>query len=279
MAKKKKSNLGTQILVYGFMILLTIISFMPFYIMIVNSTRSNLDILNGLSLIPGHSLVENYEIMMKQLNIWRGFRNSLTISVPFTVLSAYFGALTAYGFAVYNFRGKKIAFAFVLGTMMIPQQLGLIGYFELNNKLGLLDTYVPLIIPAITNTMTIFFIKQYVEQSLPKSLIEAARIDGASEFAIFNRIALPIMVPAIATQSIFNFVGSWNNYISPLVLLFSEEKYPLPVLISIIRGTAYRTNFGAMCLIIAISVVPVLIAFAFLSKRIIAGLTVGAVKE
>lgn len=276
---KKKSNLGTQILVYGFMILLTIISFMPFYIMIVNSTRSNLDILNGLSLIPGHSLVENYEIMMKQLNIWRGFRNSLTISVPFTVLSAYFGALTAYGFAVYNFRGKKIAFAFVLGTMMIPQQLGLIGYFELNNKLGLLDTYVPLIIPAITNTMTIFFIKQYVEQSLPKSLIEAARIDGASEFAIFNRIALPIMVPAIATQSIFNFVGSWNNYISPLVLLFSEEKYPLPVLISIIRGTAYRTNFGAMYLIIAISVVPVLIAFAFLSKRIIAGLTVGAVKE
>lgn len=261
------------------MILLTIISFMPFYIMIVNSTRSNLDILNGLSLIPGHSLVENYEIMMKQLNIWRGFRNSLTISVPFTVLSAYFGALTAYGFAVYNFRGKKIAFAFVLGTMMIPQQLGLIGYFELNNKLGLLDTYVPLIIPAITNTMTIFFIKQYVEQSLPKSLIEAARIDGASEFAIFNRIALPIMVPAIATQSIFNFVGSWNNYISPLVLLFSEEKYPLPVLISIIRGTAYRTNFGAMYLIIAISVVPVLIAFAFLSKRIIAGLTVGAVKE
>lgn len=279
MEKKKKSNLGTQILVYGFMILLTIISFMPFYIMIVNSTRSNLDILNGLSLIPGHSLVENYEIMMKQLNIWRGFRNSLTISVPFTVLSAYFGALTAYGFAVYNFRGKKIAFAFVLGTMMIPQQLGLIGYFELNNKLGLLDTYVPLIIPAITNTMTIFFIKQYVEQSLPKSLIEAARIDGASEFAIFNRIALPIMVPAIATQSIFNFVGSWNNYISPLVLLFSEEKYPLPVLISIIRGTAYRTNFGAMYLIIAISVVPVLIAFALLSKRIIAGLTVGAVKE
>lgn len=279
MVKKKKSDMGTQILVYGFMILLTIISFMPFYIMIINSTRSNLDILNGLSLLPGKSLGENYEIMMKQLNIWRGFRNSLTISVPFTILSAYFGALTAYGFAVYNFKGKKFAFAFVLGTMMIPQQLGLIGYFELNNKLGLLDTYIPLIIPAITNTMTIFFIKQYVEQSLSKSLVEAARIDGASEIAIFHRIALPIMVPAIATQSIFNFVGSWNNYISPLVLLFSEEKYPLPVLISIIRGTAYRTNFGAMYLIIAISVVPVLIAFAFLSKRIIAGLTVGAVKE
>lgn len=226
MVKKKKSDMGTQILVYGFMILLTIISFMPFYIMIINSTRSNLDILNGLSLLPGKSLGENYEIMMKQLNIWRGFRNSLTISVPFTILSAYFGALTAYGFAVYNFKGKKFAFAFVLGTMMIPQQLGLIGYFELNNKLGLLDTYIPLIIPAITNTMTIFFIKQYVEQSLSKSLVEAARIDGASEIAIFHRIALPIMVPAIATQSIFNFVGSWNNYISPLVLLFSEEKYP-----------------------------------------------------
>ena len=108
--KKKKSDLGTQILVYGFMVLLTIISFMPFYIMIINSTRSNLDILNGLSLIPGNGLAENYEIMMKQLNIWRGFRNSLTISIPFTLLSAYFGALTAYGFAIYNFKGKKFAF-------------------------------------------------------------------------------------------------------------------------------------------------------------------------
>jgi multiple sugar transport system permease protein len=247
--------------------------------MIVNSTRTNVEITQGISMLPGNSIVENYHIMMKQLNIWQGFMNSIKIAVPSTLLSAYFGALTAYGFAIYDFKYKNILFGFILGTMMIPQQLGLIGYFELNNKLGLLDTYYPLIIPAITNTMTIFFLKQYVEQSLSISLVEAARIDGASELSIFHKIALPIMMPSIATMSIFNFVGAWNNYISPLVLLFTREKYPLPVLISIIRGTAYRTNYGAMYLAIAISVVPILIVFSILSKYIIAGLTVGAVKE
>jgi multiple sugar transport system permease protein len=275
----KGKELRTKIYVYGVLIFLTVLSFIPFYIMIVNSTRTNVEITRGLSVLPGKALITNYGILMEKIDIWRGFRNSLIIAVPFTILSAYFGALTAYGFAVYNFKYKNFLFGFILATMMIPQQLGLIGYFELNNKLGLLDTYIPLIIPALTNTMTIFFLKQYVEQSLPKSLVEAARIDGAGEFMIFNKISLPIMLPAIATMSIFNFVGSWNNYISPLVLLFTREKYPLPVLISIVRGSAYRTNYGAMYLAIAISVVPILIAFSVLSKYIINGLTIGAVKE
>ncbi|TDT67939.1 carbohydrate ABC transporter membrane protein 2 (CUT1 family) [Hypnocyclicus thermotrophus] len=276
---KKNKELRTKIYVYGVLVFLTVLSFIPFYIMIVNSTRSNVEITRGLSLLPGKALVKNYNILLDKIDIWRGFKNSLTIAVPFTILSAYFGSLTAYGFAVYNFKYKNFLFGFILATMMIPQQLGLIGYFELNNKLGLLDTYFPLIIPALTNTMTIFFLKQYVEQSLPKSLVEAARIDGAGEFMIFNKISLPIMMPAIATMSIFNFVGAWNNYISPLVLLFTREKYPLPVLISIVRGSAYRTNYGAMYLAIAISVVPILIAFSVLSKYIINGLTIGAVKE
>ncbi|MDN5305211.1 MAG: cellobiose transport system permease protein [Fusobacteriaceae bacterium] len=275
----KGKELRTKIYVYGVLIFLTVLSFIPFYIMIVNSTRTNVEITRGLSVLPGKALITNYGILMEKIDIWRGFKNSLIIAVPFTILSAYFGALTAYGFAVYNFKYKNFLFGFILATMMIPQQLGLIGYFELNNKLGLLDTYIPLIIPALTNTMTIFFLKQYVEQSLPKSLVEAARIDGAGEFMIFNKISLPIMLPAIATMSIFNFVGSWNNYISPLVLLFTREKYPLPVLISIVRGSAYRTNYGAMYLAIAISVVPILIAFSVLSKYIINGLTIGAVKE
>lgn len=277
--KMNSKEFSTKLFVYTFLVFLTIICFIPFYLMIINSTRTNLEITNGLAVLPGTSLVENYHILMEKIDIWRGFKNSIIITVPSTILSAYFGALTAYGFAMYDFKFKKILFAFILGTMMIPQQLGLIGYFELNSKLNLLDTYVPLIIPAITNTMTIFFIKQYTEQTLPKSLIEAARIDGAGEFHIFNKISLPIMLPAISTMSIFNFVASWNNYISPLVLLFSREKYPLPVLISIIRGTSYRTNYGAMYLAIAISVIPILIAFAVLSQYIINGLTMGAVKE
>lgn len=219
----KGKELRTKIYVYGVLIFLTVLSFIPFYIMIVNSTRTNVEITRGLSVLPGKALITNYGILMEKIDIWRGFKNSLIIAVPFTILSAYFGALTAYGFAVYNFKYKNFLFGFILATMMIPQQLGLIGYFELNNKLGLLDTYIPLIIPALTNTMTIFFLKQYIEQSLPKSLVEAARIDGAGEFMIFNKISLPIMLPAIATMSIFNFVGAWNNYISPLVYYLLEK--------------------------------------------------------
>ena len=169
--KMTSKEFRTKLYIYTFLVMLTLICFTPFYIMIINSTRTNLEITNGLSMLPGISIIENYHVLMQKIDIWRGFRNSIIIAVPSTILSAYFGSLTAYGFAVYNFKYKRILFAFILGTMMIPQQLGLIGYFELNSKLGLLDTYVPLIIPAITNTMTIFFIKQIFHSFSSSSFI------------------------------------------------------------------------------------------------------------
>ncbi|UKS56412.1 carbohydrate ABC transporter permease [Exiguobacterium acetylicum] len=276
--KQKKAWFGKSVIYIG-LVVLTIACIIPFLMMIINATRSNEEVLSGFSLIPGNSLVENYAALSAYVNIWSGFKNSLIIAVLVTVLSGYFSALTAFGFAFYQFKGKNAMFVFMLVMMMVPGQLGLIGFYELSKNLGILDSYIPLIVPAIASPFTVFFVRQYVQTVLHPSLIEAARMDGASEFRIFHTIALPMMMPAIATMSIFTFIGSWNNYIMPLVLLFSPEKYTLPVLMGFLKGSQVAENLGSLYLGIAISVVPIMIAFLFLSKYIVSSISAGAVKE
>lgn len=279
-----ESKLKTRItivksLIYTLLVLMAIVCFIPFLMMLVNATRSNEAILSGFTLIPGSSIVENYTTMMEYVNIWSGFKNSLIISVLTTLLSGYFSALTAYGFAFYTFRGKNFLFVFMLVMMMVPGQLGLIGFYELSKNLGILDSFIPLIVPAIASPFVVFFLRQYIQTTLHPSLIEAARIDGASEFKIFHTVAIPIMMPAVATMSIFTFIGSWNNYIMPLVILFSPEKYTLPVLMGFLKGSQVAQNLGSMYLGIAISVVPIMIAFLFLSKYIVNSISAGSIKE
>jgi multiple sugar transport system permease protein len=168
---------------------------------------------------------------------------------------------------------------FILVMMMVPGQLGLLGFYELNKVLKTLNTYVPLIVPAIATPFTVFFLRQYLKSTLHKSLIEAARIDGAKEIEIFHKIVLPMMMPGIATMAIFTFIGAWNNYLVPLVIIFSPEKYPLPVLMGYLKGGKVYENLGAMYTAISISVVPIMIAFAFLSKYIVSNISSGSVKE
>ncbi|WLR51412.1 carbohydrate ABC transporter permease [Bacillus tianshenii] len=267
-----------KLIIYVLLTLLAIISFIPFYMMIINATRENKDILMGFSFLPGSNLVENYKTMIDYVNIWAGFKNSLIVSVSVTVLSGYFSALTAFGFTVYNFKGKNLLFTLTLVMMMVPGQLGLIGFYELNKTIGTLDTFIPLIVPAIASPFVVFFLRQYLASTLHPSLIEAARMDGASELKIFHSIALPMMMPGVATMSIFTFIGSWNNYILPLVVIFSPEKYTLPVLMGFLKGSQVAQNLGSLYLGIAISVVPIMIAFLFLSKYIISSISAGSVK-
>jgi len=276
--KQKKAWFGKSLIYVG-LIALTIACIIPFLMMIINATRSNEEVLSGFSLIPGNSLAENYAALSSYVNIWSGFKNSLIIAVLVTVLSGYFSAMTAFGFAFYQFKGKNVLFVFMLVMMMIPGQLGLIGFYELSKNLGLLDSFIPLIVPAIASPFTVFFVRQYLQTVMHPSLIEAARMDGASEMRIFHTIALPMMMPAIATMSIFTFIGSWNNYIMPLVLLFSPEKYTLPVLMGFLKGSQVAENLGSLYLGIAISVIPIMIAFLFLSKYIVSSISAGAVKE
>ncbi len=265
-------------IIYFFLIILVIICFIPFYMMIINATRSNSEILRGFSLLPGGSLVDNYFTLDSYINIWIGFRNSLMIAVSVTVLNSYFSALTAFALVVYQFRGKNIIFVTFIVMMMVPGQLGLIGLYDLASTLGMLDTYWPLIIPAIAAPFTVFFFRQFMVTTMPMSILESGRIDGAGETYMFHRLVLPILSPAIATMGIFTFIGSWNNFLFPLVIIRSPRLYTLPIMIRQLQGSPVAQNLGAIYLGIAISVVPIMIAFIFLSKYIISSITAGAVK-
>lgn len=267
-------------IIYIGLILLSVICLGPFLIMMVNSTRSSQEIINSFSLIPGNSLQSNWKIMSDYFNIFSGLKNSLFISVCVNVLSGYFSALTAYGLAIYKFKGRNVVFTTILVLMMVPAQLGLLGFYDLINGLGLMDSYIPLIIPAIASPFTVFFLRQYIVSVLPSSIIEAARMDGASELSTFHRIGLPIMMPGIATMSIGTFIASWNNYLMPLVLLVSPKKFTLPVMMGSLSASKDITaNMGATYVSVAVSVVPIMIAFCFFSKYIISSISAGGVKE
>ena len=267
-------------IIYIALIILSIVCLCPFLIMLVNSTRSSQEIISSFSLVPGSSLQSNWKIMSDYFNIFKGLGNSLFIAVCVTALSGYFSALTAYGLAVYNFKGRNALFTTILVLMMVPAQLGLLGFYDLVNGLGLMDSYIPLIIPAIASPFIVFFLRQYLVSVLPMSIIEAARMDGASEIATFHKIGLPIMMPGIATMSIGTFIGSWNNYLMPLVLLISPDKFTLPIMMGSLSASKDITaNMGATYVSVAVSVLPVMIAFCFFSKYIISSISAGGVKE
>lgn len=274
MMKKLKLS---AVAIYAFLGVLLLLSVVPFYLVTVNGTHTSFDIVTRLNLLPGAALAENYTTMQSHVNIWRGFANSLVIAVPYTVLTGYFGAFTAYGFAKFEFRGKRLLYAVVLASMMIPTQVTIIGFYQLNLKLKLLNSYWPFVLRGFCNATTVFFLRGIISQSIPDSMIEAARIEGCSELGIFNRIILPCVKPGVMTMCIFNFVACWNSYIEPLIIMTDNKMYTLPVMISMIKGL-YLSNYGAMYLAIAISVIPIIVVFCFLSKYIINGLTVGSDK-
>lgn len=267
-------------MIYIVLILLSVVCLCPFLIMMVNSTRSSQEIINSFSFIPGSSLQSNWKIMSDYFNIFNGLKNSLFISICVTALSGYFSALTAYGLAIYKFKGRNALFTTILVLMMVPAQLGLLGFYDLVNGLGLMDSYIPLIIPAIASPFTVFFLRQYILSVLPASIVEAARMDGASEISTFHRIGLPLMMPGIATMSIGIFIGSWNNYLMPLVLIVSPKKFTLPVMMGSLSASKDITaNMGATYVSVAVSVIPIMIAFCFFSKYIIGSISAGGVKE
>ncbi len=274
----KKIYISRAIL-YVLLIALTILCIIPFIMMLVNATRSAQAINNGFTLIPSHHFSKNFKALEDYIDVWKGMRNSAIIALTSTILTAYFSTMTAYGFQFYKFKGKSLLFGFLILMMMVPQQLGLLGYYDLNLKLGLLDNYLPLIIPSMANIAGMFLIRQYMASVIPFSLIEAARIDGSSEIRIFHKIILPLSAPATATMSIFAFVQYWNDYIRPLVLIFTPDKKTLPVLIGSLRGArVIQQNFGVIYAAVSISVLPIIIFFIIFSRYIISSITAGSVK-
>ncbi|MCR5252707.1 MAG: carbohydrate ABC transporter permease [Treponema sp.] len=276
--KSQKVILST--IIYVFMIVFTLIAIVPVWLMLVNATRSTPEINAGISMLPSKYSIANWHILTgRGFKIAVGFRNSLTISACVTILCVYFSSLVAYGIHVYKFKGRKILWNLIMMLIMLPASLSFIGFCQFISQLHLRDNFIPLIIPSIASAGTVLFMKQYMDSVLSFELIEASRIDGAGEFLIFNQIILPVLKPALATQAIFAFVGSWNNFMTPFVLLSKTDMYTLPMLVQMLRGDIYRTEYGAIYVGIAVSLIPIIIFYAFMSRYIISGLTMGSVKE
>ena len=193
--------------------------------MFINATRSNGELQSGFTAIPSTNLLKNWNNLVHgTLPIWYGMFNSLIIAACSAVLCTYFSTMTAYAIHAYDFKMKRFIYPFILMIMMIPTQVTALGFIKLVTKMGMMDSFIPLIVPTIASPVVFFYMKQYMESALPLSLIEAARIDGSGEFRTFNSIVLPLMKPAIAVQAIFTFVSSWNNYFTPALILHDDKR-------------------------------------------------------
>lgn len=264
-------------------VLFCIISLLPFIMMIMNSTRTSSQIQQGISLLPSGNFITNWKnLMLKQsgmqLTMGKAMLNSLIISVPGTFLAVYFSAMTAYGIHVYNFKGKKFAWAFIMAIMMIPNQITIIGFYQFMLKIDMLDSYLPLIIPCMAAPTVVFFMKQYMESTLSIEMIEASRIDGASELRTFNTIVMPLMKPALATQAIFQFIAQWNNLFTPSILLTTESKKTLPLFVQMLTADNFKVDYGIVYMGLFATVIPLIIAYLILSRYIVAGVSLGGVK-
>ena len=264
-------------------IIFCIIALGPFLLLVMNATRSSDAIKSGISLIPSTHFLENWKnLMLKQngmqITLQKAALNSLTITVPGTILSVYFSSLTAYGIFVYDFKLKKLAWAFIMAIMMVPSQISIIGFYRFMLNLKLVDTYIPLIIPTIATPAVVFFMKQYMESTLSIEMIEAARIDGSGELHTFNRIIMPIMKPAVATQAIFQFIAQWNNLFTPTIMLTSDSKKTLPMFVQLLSSNQFRTDYGVVYVGLFVTIIPLVVVYLILSKYIVAGVALGGVK-
>lgn len=283
-ASNSKSILRGKIIRNVICILLSALSLFPFYIMIINSTRASVDIQQGIGLLPGKEFFNNVSKLMKKAEgvgtpLWKAVFNSASIAIPATLLAVYFSSLTAYGVFAYKFKLRRFAWSFILAIMMIPSQVSVIGFYQFMLKVRLNDTYLPLIIPALAAPTTVFFMRQYMKASLPLDIIDAARIDGSGEFSTFNRIIVPLLKPAIATQAIFAFIASWNNLFMPIMIISSQTKVTLPMFIQQLRSEQFRSDFGMIYVGLVLTVLPLMLVYFLLSRYIIAGVALGGVKE
>lgn len=269
-----------RIIAYVVLILVSFLCLFWFYALFINATRSNGDLTRGFSLIPGTALIKNWTSMMHcALPIMSSMRNSLFVALTSSLLSSYFSIMTAYGIHAYCFKGKKLFYTIMVGFMMIPKQVTALGFVDLVGRMHLRDSFIPLIIPEIAAPIVFYYMIKYMESTLPMSLVEAARIDGASELFIFNKIVFPLMRPAFAVQMIFKFVESWNNYFIPALILHDNSKKTMPIVISLLRSSNFADyDNGLIYMVIAFSILPSVIIYLFLSRFIISGITSGGVK-
>ena len=256
----------------------TLIMMAPFYFMFVYATH-NRDAIFTLPppLFFGTDFLANFNILISKIALWRSLGWSLYVALASTALTLLFCSMGGYAFAMFEFRFKKPLFTLVLGTMLLPSFLGMIPSFMIMDALGWLDQPRALYIPGAASAFGIFMMRQFVSSAVPRDLIEAARMDGCGEFRIYWSIVLPLLQPALGTLGLITFIGSWNNFIGPLIVMRSPEMYTFPLALRSMHNPA-DTEWGALMAGAAIATIPLLILFAISSRRLIDGLTAGAVR-
>lgn len=250
----------------------------PFYFMFVFASHSRTEI---FSLPPplwfGNDLLNNFEILTQRIPFWRSLGWSVYVALASTLLTLFFCSMGGYAFAMFEFRFKRTLFAVVMGTMLLPSFMNMIPTFMIMDALGWIDQARALYIPGAASAFGIFLMRQFVISSIPKDLVEAARMDGCSEWGIYFRIVLPLLKPALGTLGLITFIASWNNFIGPLIVMRSPEMYTLPLALRSLQSPV-DTEWGALMAGAAIATLPLIVLFAISSRQLISGLTTGAVK-
>jgi multiple sugar transport system permease protein len=273
----QRSTLGT--VGWVFLLLGGAVMLAPFYFMFVFSTHTRTDIFR----VPpptwfGPHFLDNLMILMGKIPFWTNLAWSLYVGALSTLLTLLFCSMAGFAFATYQFKFKKILFGLVMATMLIPAFLGMIPTFMIMDVLGWIDQPRALYLPAAAPAMGIFLMRQYIESAIPRELLEAARMDGCGEWGIYWRIVVPLLGPAFGTLGLITFIASWNNFVGPLIVMRSVERYTFPLALRSVQSPV-DTEWGALMAGAVVAVLPLLVIFIFSSKRLIAGLTAGAVKS
>lgn len=268
----------TDFLMYAFLIAVSLFMILPFIWMVSTSLKPPDEIFAiPPIIISPNSNLSAYVYLQQQYNILGIVKNTFVIAFSATILRLFFCALGGYGFAKFKFPGQGALFAFLLGTMVIPSAVTLVPVYIIMRDLKWIDTFWPLIIPGAANAFGIFFMRQYI-MSVSNELMDAARIDGAGEFTIFWRIILPIIAPGLTSLGLIFFMGSWNDFIGPLIYLKSPEHFTLPLIIRSLIGPVGRTVYDVQMATSVISLIPLLIIFLIFQRRFVEGITAGAIK-
>lgn len=264
---------------YAFVAAGSVVMLAPFYFMFVFATHADREI---LSMPPplwfGSNFIENLKLLLSRLPyFWHNLSWSLYIALATTALNLLLCSLAGYAFAMYDFRHKDKLFAFVMGTMLLPAFVSMIPTALTMSWLGWMNQPRALIVPAACGALGIFMMRQYISSAIPRELLDAARIDGCGEFGIYVRIVVPLIGPAMGTLGLVTFIASWNNFMGPLIVMRDMEMYTVPLALRSLQGTG-QTPWGAICAGSSIAVLPLLAMFVMASRRLIEGLTAGAVK-
>lgn len=272
------SRLFPKFGLHAVMIIGVLITIFPFVWVALMGTHTRSEIYSSPPpFYIGDNLMQNYEKLLDIMPFWTILLNSMWVSVMGTALAVFFCSMCAFGFYAYNFKGKNFMFALMVASMMVPPVLMIIPSFLTIKFLGILDTHFALWFPGAANAFGIFLIRQYMGNTITRDLLDAAKVDGASDFRIYWSVVLPLIKPALATLGIVMFIGLWNNFLGPLIIISSPEKYVLTLALRSVQSVA-NSPWGAIMLGTFLSMVPLLLAFLFFSKQMMAGLTAGAVK-